>query len=140
MSTERTDILLVEDNEFEVILFLRAHRMNGSATKVEVARDGVEALEMLFDGNPVLPRLVLLDLNMPRVDGFEVLERLRADPRTRDLPVVIFSGSDEESDKVKADRLGASAYVRKPIGFAKLQATLAEIERDWLGAQPSTGQ
>jgi CheY-like chemotaxis protein len=139
MNTATTDILLVEDNEFEVILFMRAHGLNGSATRIEVARDGVEALEFLFEGARRLPRLVLLDLNMPRVDGFEVLERLRADERTRDLPVVIFSGSDEESDRLKAERLGASAYVRKPIGFAKLQATLVDIERVWLNTDRSPG-
>ncbi|MFZ2653015.1 MAG: response regulator [Burkholderiaceae bacterium] len=82
-----------------------------------------------------LPRLVLLDLNMPRMNGFEVLERLRADPRTRLLPVVILSASDEKSDAIEAQRLGASDYVRKPGRFEDLCATLAELERRWLGAR-----
>jgi len=116
-----------------------AHKMNKSAATVGVARDGVEALKLLLGGEnrsgdapDALPWLVLLDLNMPRLNGFEVLERLRADERTRLLPVVIFSASDEWSDEREAHRLGANGYVRKPMGFENLRAILAELERHWL--------
>lgn len=135
------DILLVEDSRSDVDLFMLAHQMNGSAATIGVARDGMEAVEVLLGGEgrsgyaqDALPRLVLLDLNMPRLNGFEVLERLRADERTRQLPVVIFSGSDQRSDMLEAERLGANGYVRKPVDFESLCATLAQFERDWLSA------
>lgn len=86
------------------------------------------------DAQESLPRLVLLDLNMPRLNGFEVLDRLRADERTRRLPVVILSASDERSDALQAHRLGANGYLRKPARFENLRAVLAELERDWLKA------
>ena len=141
MNAAASDILLVDDSESDVDLFLIAHQQNQSAAIVRVARDGVEAVDVLLGGEgcrseqkQTLPRLVLLDLNMPRLNGFEVLARLRADERTRLLPVVIFSSSDEKSDEREARRLGANGYVRKPAGFEKLRVILAQIERDWLGA------
>lgn len=141
MNTFGSDILLVDDSETDVDLFLIAHEQNKSAAVVTVARDGVEAVDVLLGNKSesggakqALPRLVLLDLNMPRLNGFEVLERLRADERTRQLPVVIFSSSDQRSDEREAQRLGANGYVRKPAGFENLRATLAKLERDWLGA------
>ncbi|WP_332774497.1 response regulator [Polaromonas sp.] len=141
MSIFTLDILLVEDSRSDVELFMLAHQVNGSAATIRVARDGMEAVEALHsdksrpgDAPNVLPRLVLLDLNMPRLNGFEVLKRLRADERTRQLPVVIFSGSDQRSDMLEAERLGANGYVRKPVEFENLCATLAQFERDWLSA------
>ena len=141
MNNSTPDILLVEDSRSDVELFMLAHQVNGSAATIRVARDGMEAVEVLLggegrpgDAQDALPRLVLLDLNMPRLNGFEVLERLRADERTRQLPVVIFSGSDQRSDMLEAERLGANGYVRKPVNFENLCATLAQFERDWLGA------
>ena len=135
------DILLVEDSQSDVDLFMLAHQMNESAATIRVARDGIEAVEVLLGGEhrprsaqDTLPRLVLLDLNMPRLNGFEVLERLRADERTRQLPVVIFSASDQRSDRLEAERLGANGYVRKPVEFEHLCETLAQFERDWLSA------
>jgi len=140
MSTSGSDILLVDDSESDIDLFLIAHEENKSGAIVRVARDGVEAVNLLLGGNDAcgeamegLPRLVLLDLNMPRLNGFEVLARLRADERTRLLPVVIFSSSDQKSDEREARRLGANGYVCKPAGFEKLRAVLAQLERDWLG-------
>lgn len=139
MSITPLDILLVEDNLADIELFMFAHDMNGSIATIEVARDGVEAVEYFFGAGPgsegagkALPKLVLLDLNMPRLNGFEVLQRLRANERTRNLPVVIFSASGQASDEREAHRLGANAYVRKPTGFDVLCATLAQLERDWL--------
>jgi CheY-like chemotaxis protein len=122
-----------------------AHQLNQSDANIEVVRDGVEALELLLgsESRPrgaqdALPRLILLDLNMPRLNGFEVLERLRADDRTRLLPVVVFSASNESSDEREAHRLGASGYVRKPASFEKLRATLAQLEREWLSANAAS--
>jgi len=144
MSASASDILLVEDSESDIDLFMIAHQQNGSAAVVRVARDGVEAVDVLLggEGGPgeakcalPLPRLVLLDLNMPRLNGFEVLARLRADERTRLLPVVIFSSSDQRSDEREARRLGANGYVRKPAGFEKLRAVVAQLEHDWLGTE-----
>jgi len=139
MSAASSDILLVEDSESDIDLFMIAHQQNNSSSIVSVARDGVEAVNVLLggesamgEGMAALPRLVLLDLSMPRLNGFEVLARLRADERTRHLPVVIFSSSDEKSDEREARRLGANGYIRKPTGFEKLRAVVAQIERDWL--------
>jgi CheY-like chemotaxis protein len=139
MNISAPDILLVEDSPSDVDLFMLAHQMNKSAATISVARDGQEAVDVLLGGESrsggaqnSLPRLVLLDLNMPRLNGFEVLERLRADERTRLLPVVIFSASDQRSDELEAQRLGANGYVRKPARFENLRAALAQFERDWL--------
>jgi two-component system response regulator len=140
MNISTPDILLVEDSQSDVDLFMLAHQRIKSAATIGVARDGVEAVTFLIgdesragDAQNALPRLVLLDLNMPRLNGFEVLERLRADERTRQLPVVIFSSSAQSLDEFEAQRLGASGYVRKPTKFQDLCVTLAELERDWLG-------
>ena len=141
MNNSALDILLVEDSQSDVELFMLAHQSNKSSASVKVARDGVEAVEFLLggenqpkDAQDPLPRLVLLDLNMPRLNGFEVLARLRADERTRRLPVVIFSSSDQGADELEAQRLGANGYVRKPAQFKDLCTTLAQFERDWLSA------
>jgi len=103
-------------------------------------RDGVQALDVLLgDTTPsetarALPRLVLLDLFMPRIDGFEVLQRLRAHERTRLLPVVVYSSSDQESDQREAYRLGADGYIHKPVGFKDCCEIIARLEREWLRA------
>ncbi|WP_035056230.1 response regulator [Andreprevotia chitinilytica] len=135
------DILLAEDNPTTAELFVYALEANKSEATIRVVRDGVEVLDFLFGdatqpertGN-ALPRLVLLDLNMPRLGGFEVLARLRADERTRTLPVVILSSSDDESDEREAYRLGANGYIKKPRGFKESRGTIAQIEQDWLKA------
>ena len=139
MNASAPDILLVEDNQSDVELFMLAVLRNKSALTVRVARDGVEVIDLLLgneniteDTQNTLPRLVLLDLNMPRLNAFEVLKRLHADERTRHLPVVIFSSSDQSSDELEAQRLGANGYVRKPLEFKGLCAMLAQFERDWL--------
>jgi len=143
MSTPAPDILLVEDNPDDAELVIIAHRLNNSPYTIKVVRNGVEAVDFLLGGSTgpesarhTLPRLVLLDLNLPLLDGFEVLERLRADERTRLLPVVIFSSSEQESDRRESYRLGANGYLRKPPNFDLLRETLIQLERDWMKADP----
>jgi CheY-like chemotaxis protein len=131
------DILLVEDSSTTAELFVFALKANKSGATIQIARDGVDALDMLLgdatrSGSVPLPRLLLLDLHMPRLDGFEVLERLRADERTRLLPVVVYTSCDLESDRLEALRRGANGYVHKPVGFKDACAAIAQIERDWL--------
>jgi two-component system response regulator len=119
-------ILLVEDNPDDEALTLRALHKNNILNEVVVAHDGVEALDYLQGTGPhagrdlgTMPQLVLLDLKLPRVDGLEVLRRLRGDERTRLLPVVILTSSKEERDLVTGYRLGANSYVRKPVDFGE---------------------
>jgi len=132
-------ILLVEDNPDDVELTMRALKKNRIATEVVVVRHGVEALDFLFatgtysGRNPeILPDLVLLDLKLPKVDGLEVLRRVRADQRTRLLPVVVLTLSNEEQDIVEAYRLGVNSYVRKPVDFDRFNELLQHIGRYWL--------
>ena len=139
MNTIAPDILLAEDSPTTAELFVCALEANKSAATIQVVRDGVEVLDFLLGDatrpesmRKALPRLVLLDLHMPRLGGLEVLQRLRADERTRLLPVVILSASERESDELDAYRLGANGYIRKPTGFRESCETIAQIERDWL--------
>ena len=125
-------ILLVEDNAYDEALTLRAFRKSGLESYVVVARDGLEALERLFGGVP-LPCLVLLDLQLPRLDGFEVLRRLRARPATRLVPVVILSSSLEREDLATSYALGANSYIRKPVDFAEFVVTAGQLGIYWLG-------
>lgn len=132
-------ILLVEDNPDDVELTLRAFRKNRVGNEIVVARDGVEALEYLFgDGRWAdrdtrrQPHLILLDLRMPRLGGLEVLERIRDDDRTRRLPVVVLTSSDEERDLVESYDLGANSFIRKPVGFDKFVEAVRQLELYWL--------
>ena len=132
-------ILLVEDNPDDELLALRALRKNGIAGDVVVAHDGVEALDYLFATGDhagrdasVLPRLILLDLNLPRLDGLEVLRRLRSDERTRLLPVVILSSSGEQRDVRDGYGLGANSYVRKPVNFEQFVRAVEQLKSYWL--------
>jgi two-component system, response regulator len=133
------EILLVEDNPDDVELTLRAFRKSHVANEVVVARDGVEALEYLFatgryaDRDPdALPQVVLLDLNLPRVDGLEVLQRVRSHPKTKLLPVVILTSSTEERDLVNGYSLGANSYVRKPVDFEQFADSVRQLGLYWL--------
>jgi two-component system response regulator len=134
--SERT-ILLVEDNPDDAALTLHALETNRIRNPVVVARDGVEALEHLLgtDGEPTpgdLPAVVLLDLKLPRIDGLEVLRRLRADARTRLLPVVILTSSNEDEDRLKGYALGANSYVRKPVDFDEFVRAAGQLGLYWL--------
>ncbi len=130
-------ILLVEDNPDDVALTLRALKSHNITNDVIVARDGVQALEYLFgkdggSGPEELPAVVLLDLKLPRVNGLEVLQRVRADERTKLLPVVILTSSDEERDVVDGYSLGANSYVRKPVDFVEFTQAAKQLGLYWL--------
>jgi CheY-like chemotaxis protein len=132
-------ILLVEDNPDDEALTLRALHKNNILNEVVVAHDGVEALDYLLGTGPHagrdlshMPQLVLLDLKLPRVDGLEVLRRLRGDDRTRLLPVVILTSSKEERDLVNGYRLGANSYVRKPVDFGEFTEAIRQLGLYWL--------
>jgi CheY-like chemotaxis protein len=131
-------ILLVEDNPDDEALTLRALRKNRIVNPVVVARDGVEALDWLFrqgahkDRGLAEAQLVLLDLKLPKVDGFEVLRRIRADEATRLVPVVILTSSKEESDLVKGYELHANSYIRKPVDFERFIEAVRDIALYWL--------
>lgn len=132
-------ILLVEDHPDDEELTIRALTKNNIMNEVVVARDGVEALEFLFgtgayagrDMN-VMPQIILLDLKLPKVDGLEVLRRLRADDRTKFLPVVVLTSSKEEQDIVKSYQLGANSYVRKPVDFQEFSQAVQNLGLYWL--------
>ena len=130
-------ILLIEDNPKDEALTLRALRKNNIVNDIVIARDGVEALTYLFspgsDGSPnVLPQLILLDLKLPNVDGLQVLEKIRENDRTRRLPVVVFTSSNEEADMIKSYNLGANSYVRKPVEFENFLDATRQLGLYWL--------
>lgn len=132
-------ILLVEDNPDDVTLTLRALKKNNLLNEVVVARDGVEALDFLFcEGsynNRVpehLPELILLDLKLPKVDGLEVLKRIRANERTKLLPVVILTSSNEQSDIISGYELGVNSYIRKPVDFEQFIEAVRQLGLYWL--------
>ena len=136
--TAPVDILFVEDNARDVELTLRALRRARLANSVHVARDGAEALDFVFctgkHANRKLtdcPHLVLLDLKLPRVDGLEVLRRLKSDPRTRTVPVVVLTVSEASKDMVDARRLGAEAYIVKPVDFQRLSKVIPDLNFSW---------
>lgn len=132
-------ILLVEDNADDELLTLRAFKKANIANDVVVARDGVEALDYLFGTGAHAsrdtshqPQVILLDLKLPRIDGLEVLRRLRADTRTKLLPVVVMTSSKEEEDVIKSYELGANSYVRKPVEFERFVEAVRSLGLYWL--------
>jgi two-component system, response regulator len=132
-------ILLVEDSPDDVELARRAFGKSHIASTIVVARDGAEALEYLFATGAhagrdarILPEVVLLDLKLPRIDGLEVLGRIRADERTRRIPVVILTSSNEAQDVIRGYNLGANSFVRKPVGFAQFLEAAQQIGLYWL--------
>jgi two-component system response regulator len=132
-------ILLVEDNPDDEALTLRALEKNKIRNEVVVARDGAEALDYLFGrrthegrDTSVLPQIVLLDLNLPKVDGLDVLRAIRADERTKRLPVVILTSSNEESDVLNGYDGGANSYVRKPVDFTAFAEAVRQLGLYWL--------
>jgi CheY-like chemotaxis protein len=132
-------ILLVEDNPQDELLTLRALRRANLGNRIDVVRDGQQALDYLFAsgefsaqrGAP-LPLVVLLDIGLPRLSGLEVLERLRADPRTALLPIVIFTSSDEEADRLKGYAHRCNSFVRKPVDFSAFAETVARMGMYWV--------
>jgi len=138
MTVNRT-ILLVEDNRDDEELTIRALRKNNIINEVVVARDGVEALDYLFGTGAYagrdpwdLPQIVLLDLNLPKIDGLQVLRRLREDERTKYLPVVILTSSREEQDLLRGYQLGANSYIRKPVDFVQFTEAVKQLGLYWL--------
>ena len=132
-------ILLVEDNPDDEALTLRALKKSNIVNHVEVARDGVEALDYLFAtgshaGRDVskLPQFLLLDLKLPRMDGLEVLKRIRADERTRLIPVVVLTSSKEEQDLIGSYSSGANSYIRKPVDFTQFAEAVRQLGIYWL--------
>ena len=144
----RKTILLVEDNPQDEMLILRALKKINLVNQVDVARDGQQALDYLFGEGEFAarveekgPAVVLLDIGLPRLSGLEVLARLRADPRTRLLPVVILTSSDEERDRLKSYESGANSFVRKPLDFAEFVETVARLGVYWLATnEPPPGK
>jgi CheY-like chemotaxis protein len=132
-------ILLVEDNPDDEALTLRALRKSNILNEVVVAHDGVEALDYLFGAGAyegrdlsVMPQVVLLDLKLPRMDGLEVLRRMRADERTKPLPVVVLTTSSEQRDIVDSYSLGANSYIRKPVDFVQFSEAVEQLGLYWL--------
>jgi len=128
-------ILLVEDNPDDVTFTLRAFRQNNIGNEVVVASDGEQALQVLLPSSAARafqPALVLLDIKLPKIDGLDVLRRIRADPRTESLPVVVLTTSNEETDIVGAYRLGANSFVRKPVAFSDFLNVAKMLGMYWL--------
>ena len=125
-------IVLVEDNPDDQTLTLRALKKQNVANEIIVLNDGVEALEFLLDPEKQLPNLVLLDLKLPKLDGLQVLRRLRSEPRTQVLPVVVLTSSDEDRDVIEGYRLGANSYIRKPVDFNQFTEAVRQLGLYWL--------
>lgn len=125
-------ILLVEDDPDHELLTIRALKKSNIANEVRVARDGEEALDLLFGPNPIRPQVVLLDLKLPKVDGLEVLRRIREAASTLVLPVVVLTSSDEERDVVRSYQLGVNSYIRKPVNFSDFAEATRQLGMYWL--------
>jgi CheY-like chemotaxis protein len=147
--SQYVEILLVEDNPNDVKLTLHALRQNKLANHVHVVRDGAEALEFLFHtgayagrSGQTNPRVVLLDLKLPKVDGLEVLRLLRRDERTKCLPVVVLTSSREETDLVESYELGVNSYIVKPMDFSQFVEAMGTIGMYWLllNTVPAAGE
>jgi two-component system, response regulator len=133
------EILLVEDNQDDLDMTLRALRKANLANKIGVARDGAEALEFIFCQGPHAarriedsPKLILLDLKLPKIDGFEVLRQIKSDFRTKSIPVVILTSSKEQRDVVDSYELGSNSYIVKPVDFEGFFAAVSELGMYWL--------
>ena len=133
------EVLLVEDNPDDVELTLRALKKNKIANRIEVVTDGAKALEYIFgppqagsEGGRPKPKVILLDLKLPKVDGLEVLRRLKSDEQTKAIPVVVLTSSKEERDLVETYRLGANSYIAKPVDFERFVHAVSEVGLYWL--------
>ena len=139
MAPDNVEILLVEDNPADVELTLHALRRNNLVNRIHVARDGEEALDFLFCRGPHSkrsfdnpPRMVLLDLKLPKVDGLEVLRQLKGDSRTKAIPVVILTSSKEDRDMVSGYRFGVNSYIQKPVDFTAFRETIKQLGLYWM--------
>ena len=139
MTDQQVEILLVEDNPADVELTLHALRHERLANAIEVARDGEEALDFLFCRGlyaersfTLPPRLVLLDLKLPKVEGLDVLRAIKSDPRTKAIPVVILTSSREERDMIEGYHLGVNSYIQKPVDFIKFRDTIGQLGLYWV--------
>jgi CheY-like chemotaxis protein len=139
MAEHPVEILLVEDNPNDVELTLHALKRNHLTNRVHVARDGAEALEFLFGAGSLpdrpaqdAPRVILLDLKLPKVDGLEVLRQVKADPRTQAIPIVVLTSSREERDVVESYRLGVNSYITKPVDFEQFTEAVRQLGLYWL--------
>ena len=139
MAPDNVEILLVEDNPADVELTMHALRHNNLANRIHVARDGEEALDFLFCRGPHSkrsfdnpPRMVLLDLKLPKVDGLEVLRQLKGDSRTKAIPVVILTSSKEDRDMVSGYRFGVNSYIQKPVDFSAFRDTIKQLGLYWM--------
>jgi two-component system, response regulator len=133
------EILLVEDNPDDLDMTLRALRKSNVANKIQVARDGAEALDFIFcegafAGRQIesVPKVILLDLKLPKVDGFDVLRRIKSDSRTKTIPVVVLTSSKEQRDVVESYHLGVNSYIVKPVNFEGFLTAVAELGMYWL--------
>ena len=139
MNSDDLDILLVEDNQDDMDLALHALKREKLVNHIFVARDGEEALDFLFCRGSFArrsfehpPKLVLLDLKLPKVDGMEVLKQVKSDPRTKNIPIVIMTSSKEERDLVSGYNLGANSYIQKPVDFDQFRETVKSVGPYWL--------
>jgi two-component system response regulator len=133
------EILIVEDSDEDLELVLRALSRSHLSNQIRVARDGVEAMEFIFCEGPHAgrkiengPKVILLDLKLPRVDGLEVLQRVKADPRTRTIPVVVLTSSKQQNDIVESYQLGVNSYIVTPVNFERFAAAVKELGMYWL--------
>jgi CheY-like chemotaxis protein len=133
------ELLLVEDNPQDLELALRALRKANLSNRIHVARDGAEALEFIFCEGPHAPRritdcpkVILLDLKLPKVDGLEVLKRIKGDPRTKMIPIVVLTSSKEQSDVVESYQLGVNSYIVKPVNFEQFAEAVHDLGLYWL--------
>ena len=134
-----TEILLIEDNQDDLDLTLHALRRENLANNILIARDGEEALDFFFCRGTYAernmdspPKLVLLDLKLPKVNGIEVLQQVKSDPRTKNIPVVVLTSSKEEIDLVRSYNFGANSYIQKPVNFAEFRQTVKQLGLYWL--------
>ncbi len=139
MEERPVEILLVEDNPNDVELTLRALKKNNIANRIEIVRDGAEALEFIFATGAYAqrsihnsPKVILLDLKLPKVDGLEVLRQIKSDPRTRTIPVVVLTSSREERDIVESYNLGVNSYIVKPVDFEQFTEAVRQFGLYWL--------